>query len=625
MKFSLFNFDTTRGAPDTTRAAAVMGSMLRPPMPAVRPEFAQVTREFQELNRKMIRAYDAAITTNFNADFKSTYGAANTEIFSSKFQARGRARTLAKDTPHGKAIIRTFQNDVVGDDPFRLDMRIGSWVKDEATGQQKFVEECETNRMIEEAWERFGWPENFTVRKNMSRMEAFRIMEGSAVRDGSILLRHHRFFPHNEFGYAVELLEEDRLQESFMGKSPSNGKFGAGNPIRFSIERDPKYQFPLAYWILTRHPQEFFGFSGPSTQVWREQVPAADIIHFNNLRDRAEQDIGFTELDATVQSLWRNWQYDKALTFAAVASCCKPFWIKKTIPTGMQFTADQFEQMVALMAGAPGSTAPAGPTDGSAGVAGKQQGIAQRASTETPASTIEMEFGQELMQVDPKFPIEAAHEFRGDNLRDIAVGSGMSYQDISGDFQNLGFAAALMCQRPKQDYCKVRQNHFKDSAVRLVFREWLKSSILNGVLDLDIARMEEYVAAARFKGKRWAFVNPLVEAQTLIIMLEAGIMAPQQVQDRLPDGVSIEDLYTMIAEAKDEQEKHGLDFRGADATRPGPDGGEPDEEPPTGDGNGNGKPTKPKRKVGNPVRSLRTATMTRDLMLMQGDGRNGAH
>ena len=56
------------------------------------------------------------------------------------------------------------------------------------------------------------------------------------------------------------------------------------------------------------------------------------------------------------------------------------------------------------------------------------------------------------------------------------------------------------------------------------------------------------------KDMSWAFVNPLVQAQTLILLMEAQIMSPQQVQDELPDGVAIEDLYAMIADAKAEAE-----------------------------------------------------------------------
>jgi len=337
-----------------------------------------------------------------------------------------------------------------------------------------------------------------------------------------------------------------------------------------------------------------------------------------------------------VQSLWRLFQYEKALTYAAISSCMKPYWIKKNIPTGMQFTSDDIGKFLERLndgqiggAGAPIDGV--APTD--ANLVARQQGLMQRGSTDVPGSTLNLDYGLELMQTDPKFPIEAAHEFRQDNQRDIAVASGVSYQDVSGDFQNLGFAAALMCQTPKQDHCKIRQRNFIDHPVRKTFREWLRNAILSGIFErkygvqMSILNLEDYVQSAYWKGKRWAFVNPLVQAQTLIILMEANILSPQQVQDQLPDGLPIEELYTLIKEAKDDAAKKGIMVDTFDVTRPTIGKGEPGQtvpDPLADDGN-SAQPT-PKTKPGNPVRSRRKARIAPEVLALidqQGDGRNG--
>jgi len=602
--------------------------------------FGKLHRQISEIGSMMTRSYDAGISTKFNADFKGTYASANGEIMTSDYTVRARSRTVAKDTPQGKAIVRTFQNNVVGDDPFKLDMRFGKWVnvKNEETGkmEEQFIENTEINRAVETEWEIFGQPENFTVKGDMSRMETWRIMEAGTVRDGFILARHQKGFPYNPYGYAIEILECDRLMSQYMGKADN------GNPIRFSIEYDKHWNRPVAYWILTRHPGDIFGqatMAGMAgqpqeQQLFRERIPAEQIILFNNLRDRAEQDIGFTELDASVQSLWRLFQYEKSLTYAAISSCMKPFWLKKNFPTGMQFTADDVAGYLARLNDGVGGGAGA-PVDGGsskdAGDVQRQQGLMQRVSTDVPGATLDLDYGLELMQTDPKFPIEAAHEFRQDNQRDIAVASGVSYQDVSGDFQNLGFAAALMCQTPKQDYCKIRQRNFIDHPVRKTFREWLRNAILSGIFErkygvqMELTRLEDYVQSAKWKGKRWAFVNPLVQAQTLIILMEANIISPQQVQDQLPDGVPVETLYTLIAEAKAEAKKRGIQVDTFDVTRPTISKGEPGQTVPDPlDDGDNAQPT-PKTKPGNPVRSKKARISPEVLALIdqQGDGRNG--
>ena len=376
------------------------GSVIQSPVAA--PQHAQVLRDFQEFNRKMFRSYDAALTNNFNTDFNSTFGSANAEVLTSLYLARGRARTLVKDSPHGKAIQRAFQNNVVGHDPFRLKMRVGKFVAD-GDAAPKFIPESEINRRIEEEWEVAGRPENFSVRRNLSRLEAWRIMEASVVRDGSILIRHWRGFPNNKYGYAVDLLEADRLQESYTGRAPN------GNMIRFSVEFD-SWNAPAAYWLLSRHPGDAFGASPlggrpvGDNRIYRERVEARDIIHFNNLRDRAEQDIGFTELDCIVQQLHRDRQYDISLTYAAIASCCKPFWIKKEFPTGMQYTPETME----LLLNGNGPNGPQVPATS----AGLGANVNQRTSVTAPAATEVFDYGQSLQQIDPRFPVEAASEFK---------------------------------------------------------------------------------------------------------------------------------------------------------------------------------------------------------------------
>jgi hypothetical protein len=356
MKLSFSIFERGNGGAHRAAATPVTGAAMRAPMAKLTPEHMAAYRAME----KIVRAYDAAVTDNYNSDFKGTYGSANTEIFPHRYKVRARGRTLAKDTPHGKAVVRTFQNNVVGAEPFKLEMKVGKWQKSAERGtrgaaqdggghtdQMVFVEEKETNRQIEEEWSEFIKKENFTVRKTMSFMESLRAVEAELVAPGSVICRLYDNYDYNRWGFAVDFLEEDRLQEAYVGNSGPDSLFGAGNPIRASIEYHPRFNFPLAYWLLTRHPGEafagtqlqpaLFGTSRSGEQVYREQVKASDIIHFNNLRDRVEQDIGMTELDATVSNLWRIHQYEKSLTLSSIASAAKPWWIERNTRLDSRF------------------------------------------------------------------------------------------------------------------------------------------------------------------------------------------------------------------------------------------------------------------------------------------------
>ena len=551
--------------------SAITGAALRAPYPPdalrVRAQDIRDYQEFRHLAEKLNRSYDAASVDNFTADFKGTYGSANTEMLPAKYATRARSRTLAKDTSHGRGLMRTYADNVVGDDPFELEMEVGKFLPDGS-----FDEEKATNRGIEKAWLRFCRKENFTTRKTMDFMESMRVVEMSRAREGSVICREYPGYEFNEFGFAVDFLEEDRLQEQFMGQSGSDGRFGAGNPIRASIEYHPKYNFALAYWVLSRHPGEFFG----QTPVWydrkannfREQVPADQIIHFNNLRQRAEQDIGMTELDATILPLWRIHQYDKSLTLSSIASASKPWWLEQKDPTGMEAPSDPAH----IDRGYPAADSLAGAGAGSENPAESQQASGSPTNVIRPANRETLPPGFTLRQADPKFPIEAAHEFRLDNLRDISVATHGSYQQATGDYQNLGFIAGLMSQQAFQRNMRVRQKSLAEDLRRL-FRDWLKSSIMTGYFDrngveLSITRLEEYVDAAHFKGQQSEFVNPLVQAQALILLEEAHHMSRQDVQDALPNGKKVDKLFAQIAQEKKEEKEQGLDFDAELSTEP---------------------------------------------------------
>lgn len=315
-----------------------------------------------------------------------------------------------------------------------------------------------------------------------------------------------------------------------------------------------------------------------------------------------------TEFDAAVQPIWRNTQFTKALTLCAIASHIRAFILEKKFPTGMEIPHEMQETLTNAMLnfGTGGQYGQTNPVQ-------SQQGTGRPIDTLRPGQERELPYGVEAKMLAPPFPTEQSHEFRLDNHREVAIATGISYQHASGDYQNLGFIAGLMCQIPFQDWCKIRQTHLIECWISRLFRRALRAAIINGWFDrrgydkVVISRLDEFCDAANFKGKRWAFVNPLVQAQYLILLMEAQIMSPQQVQDEIPDGVSIEDLYAMIADAKAEAEKHGIGIGDVDVTRPTMPKGEPGEVKPAPNPDeleeGGAAQVPPKTKVANPLRA----------------------
>jgi lambda family phage portal protein len=569
--------------------------------PRVQPWHGEALCESASHNKKMARAYDAAMTNNLNADFPLTVGSANAEILGSEAMMRYRSRTLVKDFPTGKGILRTDKNNVCGPDPFRLEMQVGSWSAD----GKKFTLETKTNRLIKDAWEKAGLQENCTVRRNMGRMEMYHCVEASSFRDGRILIRLHRNFPNNKYRFAIELIECDRLDQNYMGRSPQ------GNQIRFSVELD-KYNAPVAYWILTRHPGDLFMYNGNIPNTYRERVPADEIIFFNNLRDRAEQDLGLPEMDSTIQTLHRARQFNIAHVTAALWSCTKPFFITQEYPTGIPYAGDPVTYANLRDGGVEfgvtgnGVNAPA-PGD-------LQGGGRDKFKTLQPATGEILQLGQKAQLVDPKFPVESAEGFNRDSLLLVATGVGMSFGAVSSDYEKYSFSTARFAEQPQRDNFKVRQNHFIQAFARLHFNEWLESAILSGALDLPISRLEEFQDAASFVAKTWPYVNPVQDAQADIELMEANLKSHTEVRRESENGGTYEDVIVEIANEREMAKGHGIDLT-VEVTRPALPKGEPGQTQPATDDD-----MPPPKRNGNGNQSLYEL---RDLLLGLGNEKNG--
>lgn len=484
-------------------------------------------RQANDANKKAMRLYEAAVTNNLNADFGVSQTSANAEILNSCIQARSRARKLERDNPYVHAIIETFQNNVVGYDPFRLEMKVGTY---DAKG--KFTAESETNRKIEAAWKRAGRPENCTVSRNMSRLEVDLMAISALIRDGGILFKQHAGFAKNSFGFAIEPIEVDRL-DPFYNKSAS----GTQKRIQFSIEVD-EFNGPEAYWILSRHPGDIV--APPIAKDFREHVPANQVLALWDIRTRAGQLISMPRFSSIIQRLHRIDQFDIAHCTAAIIASAKPLFFVKKTPTGMEHVPDSI------------STEMNG--DGDAGDAG------QRYNNVQPGQGEELPPNMEPYLVDPKFPIEAASDFKKDNLRAAAAGSGAPYPTIANDLESVNFSSGRLGMEAFRDTCKILQQIFIENFRRPHFNSWLPLAIASGEIDLPMSRVKEFQEAAIFHGRRWPYVNPLQDVQADVIKLEEGLTSRDYIIQNSDRGGDVETVNAEIAAGRENDELHGLDF-----------------------------------------------------------------
>lgn len=521
----------------------------------VQPYHASALRAAGDHNRKMResfgRTYDAAVTTNLNTDFGISITSANAEIFTSLVGSRSRSRRLERDNPYVYGLLNSYRDNVGGHEPFRLEMKLGKF---DAKG--KFHEEVETNRLIQEAWKKFCRPENFTVCQTMTAAETYWQAITAVVRDGGILARHHRFFPNNKFGYAIQPIETDCLDSYYQRAKQPNV-----NEIRFSIEFND-FKAPVAYHILTRHPGDVFAAS--NDVKYRERVPASDMIALWDVRTRAGQFVGMPRFASIIQRLHRIDQFDIAHVTAAIWASCKPFFMTQDMPTAEEYVPDAIRSALTTV-------------DGWGAAAG------DKFSSSEPATGEVLPYGMKPVLVDPKFPIESAPDFKKDNLRGVAAGSGVPYHIIANDLEGVNFSSGRLGLQQYQATCKSLQNHIIANYCHPIFNNWIAEAIFNGAIDLPMSRLEEIQDAACFLGVRWAYVNPLQDAQADILRLEAGLTSPTEIISNSDRGGDAEKVASEIAADREAYTEHGLDFWTEDVSNPTIKKGEPGQAQPAGE------------------------------------------
>lgn len=480
----------------------------------------------RHINERLFRSYEAALSNGMNADSQISISSANTEIYTSLWATRSRARSHDRDNPYVRGILDSYQNNVCGDDPFRLEMNVGKWQGG------KFVKEVETNRAVEAAWKDAANPENCTVRRDMSRLELDIQALISIIRDGGYLARHIRAFPHNKYRYALQPREIDRLDHFWMGRNEQNG-----NLVKFSIELD-EWEAPVAYWLKTKHPGEIYNIS-ETQRSERERIDAKDIIAFFDLRLRGEQLIGISRLASIISRLHRIEQFDIAHTTAAIWSACKPLFLVQEMPAAMEYVPDQVKKLIDNQIE---SYLESG----------------QKTKAVEPGEVEELPYGKKPFQVDPKFPIENAPEFIKSNLRAIAAGSGSAYFLVANDLEAVNFSSGRIGLDAFRDGCKMLQRHFVYMFRRPHFNEWLKSALLNGAIKLPFSRYEEFKLAAEFYGRRWPYLQPIQDAQADQLRLQMRTTSRDRIIAESERGGRYEQVAAELASDISSDEDHDL-------------------------------------------------------------------
>jgi lambda family phage portal protein len=299
----------------------------------------------------------------------------------------------------------------------------------------------------------------------------------AAVVDGEVLIR--RRWRRLSDGYAVPLqlqqLEIDHLDTSKEGR-------GKAGPIIQGVEFDAVGQ-RAAYWLFDNHP----GSNLPSSASRR--ISARDVLH-----------IGRPERPGQVRFV--TW-------FASVITTLKDLDSFEDGELQRQAVAASFAAFI---------TDPQGSADPLLGASNEiKYANGDVAENIEPGAILNLPIGKEVTFPNP--PSSVPGEFAVRNLRRVAAGLGLSYEDLVGDYSNVNFSSARMGRIVHAGNVRSWQNAMLEPLfLRPVWDWFLEAALWGGLLG-------EPVSAA-WTHPPLQMIDPDKEVAAAIKSIRAGITSP---------------------------------------------------------------------------------------------------
>lgn len=183
--------------------------------------------------------------------------------------------------------------------------------------------------------------------------------------------------------------------------------------------------------------------------------------------------------------------------------------------------------------------------DGTAtGFEGVDEGANVNVSLE-PGMTRILPPGTEVQFSTPGQGLSQATEFLKSQLREIAAGTGLTYQQVSADLGDTNYSSArvgLLQQRRRAEM--LQRTVIEAQLLRPLWRRWIDGKALAGEIPADEATLAGF-RAVKFVAPGWAWIDPVKEVNGEVAAIAAGLKSRAEVV--ASRGRDIEELDDEIA------------------------------------------------------------------------------
>lgn len=447
------------------------------------------------------RAYAGANQGRLFSDFVASSRSADEEIKGALKVLRNRCRDLTRNNAYARRFITLAKANTVGDRGVTLQVK--------ARNDNGSMDNL-GNDQIEIAWKRWGRMGQCSVDGKISWVDAQRLFIENLVRDGEVLVRLVKY--PNDFGFALEFIESDLLDEEYNVTLPN------GHRIRMGVELD-SFNRPIAYHLFTAHP-------GDNSTMWMgksyNRIPADKMIHAF-LPERAMQTRGAPWMSPVIADLKMLNGYREAELVAARVGASKMGFF--TSPTGDGFTPDDTDNKVPIMEAEPGTFH-------------------------------QLPDGVQFQQFDPTHPTTAFADFEKAILRGIASGLGVSYTSLANDLEGVSYSSIRQGALEDRDQWKIIQDFLIQHFVEPVYRAFLLSIMQNAVINIPASRFDKFAESTVFRARGFQWVDPLKEMNASVLGLQNGLLSMQDIANQ--QGRDVEEIFDQIQAEQEMAARYGL-------------------------------------------------------------------
>lgn len=196
------------------------------------------------------------------------------------------------------------------------------------------------------------------------------------------------------------------------------------------------------------------------------------------------------------------------------------------------------------------------PEGGAAGFEDNPSGGAVNVSLEPGAMRI-LPPGADVTFSHPGQGLSQAVEFLRAQDREIAAGTGLTFEQLTGDLGQANYSSArtgLLEFRRRAEM--LQKNLIEAQALRPLWRRWIDTQALAGAITADAAELADY-RAVRFVGPGWQWVDPRNEIEAEIAAINAGLKSREEVI--AGRGRDIDDLDEERARDAERQPREGTE------------------------------------------------------------------